>query len=714
MRYAVRIVEPTREALREADDSGRVFLALGPDTELRMSKTLDRVGEIGRITQEAALSVSLPNNNRNRAILQHIDPDALEPSAATFGIEVTSDGERVSLTEARLIEFNPQTGYEVEFYGDDWLQAIEAVRLRDVSMGVYEWSRANIVNTWTSSARPQPFVLPGLAEYGDWLGDGEVSLRDLRLWFNVGQLLKEIFCAAGWSFVCPHLDEGDGRFWYGYLSGVRWHTYRTKNDPQLVQISNAGETVDGSLDNQPTYTVDDPGIGGAFGWTTFARDDRPTYHYRHDFGTDEPTLITVEVEIDVNLPEGPGSETPQFYVIVNRYNFRSITPIEVYRNNYLGGEGGDRRLTLSLFFYVEATIPKYIDQISGTEPTAYVPRFEVVFEYRLGDGTPVSYTVNSSSIVFRPDPRYYIEGDNIHLADLLNPELNGRDILEGVAHLINGKTVTDYGRKEVTLHVPYRYERTEDGQRIEGFFQRERPPVDMRLRTVPNGLAWSWQEQERSRFLVLDFSDGNDAYVDQNGRERFRRRVDYGTGVESEDSSENPLFEPTLGRFVEDTLIGGSGAFIPVLWEEVPDESTGERTRSHDIGPRIAVWYGDVNQEGNSWQLDGQVRFTVPVLLMLPDAGLPIDTVAEPLTFSGYATDLYNRHHRQEQRENRQGATLRPLIAGGDVSYDEIDFRRTLIIQGPTGDIEIQPTAVRDHPRGTNVPLAIEARVIKC
>lgn len=52
------------------------------------------------------------------------------------------------------------------------------------------------------------------------------------------------------------------------------------------------------------------------------------------------------------------------------------------------------------------------------------------------------------------------------------------------------------------------------------------------------------------------------------------------------------------------------------------------------------------------------------------------------------------------------------FVAGGDLTYDQIDFRRLLLITTEDGEIELQPTAVRDHERGSRVPLLIEGYVV--
>lgn len=699
----IRPINP-RVPAQFLDLAGQYYLSTSSGTELRVTKTIDRVDQLGRITQEAALSLTLPATKRNAVFFAQYEPDVLQRKTPKFEVEVMNKGERQPLTGCKLISRTAE-GYEVELFGDDWLDDLEGVALNDLNLGLFTWDRATILSTW-GTGRTEPFALPGLASYGGWYDPGQVSLRDLRIWWNLGQLLRSVFCAVGWSFVSPHFDDGDGRYWYGYLSGLRWHTYRTKKDPQYLEVTTSAQSVDGQITDRPTWSVVEDAEGR---WQTFSRETFPTFIYRHQPGpNDEPVLVTIEVDFTVTLPPGPGAETPNFYFAILRYNHRSITPIEVYRETYAGGALLPRTLTINTSHYVEATVPQYINRQTGEPVDTYLPRFEVVFGYETSAG-PVAFTIDNATTRYRPDPRYYVEGDDIYLGDLLDGEISGKDLIEAIAHLINGKVVTDYGKREVTLFAATDYKRTEDGQTVQGFELSE--TVDYIAKTVPDSREWIDEQDERARFVVYDFADGDDALIEEIGRDRFRRRVDLGRGTNDTTEYKNPLFGPTIGVNVPSEVVAGTGIFLPALWDNA------DGLVSHQPGPRIATWYGQLEQsddEGNVniWRFDNTQQETVPVLLMLPDAGIGIDNTAEPITFSGFATDLYNRHYLPEKIGDQVQVSV--LLSGGDVTYNNVNFRRALIVQGETGPYELKPVAVRDHPRGQDVAVLVEGKVKKC
>jgi hypothetical protein len=84
-----------------------------------------------------------------------------------------------------------------------------------------------------------------------------------------------------------------------------------------------------------------------------------------------------------------------------------------------------------------------------------------------------------------------------------------------------------------------------------------------------------------------------------------------------------------------------------------------------------------------------------------------------PLVWKGYpGRDLYSRFYEGE-KVAREDRSVEILLNGGDQTYDAIDFRRLILIRHGGSDILIQPTAVRDHPRGSRLPVLVEGHVIK-
>ena len=310
--------------------------------------------------------------------------------------------------------------------------------------------------------------------------------------------------------------------------------------------------------------------------------------------------------------------------------------------------------------------------------------------------------VHTGRLTFRPDPPYYERGADISAAAGLDPELTCLDVLLGLAHLTNAKFSTDLARRQVRMDVPFSYTCTNDPDRtVPGFYQRLAAPLDLRDRTVPRSLRWQRiQEREQGRYVEYDLNDDQDEAVTDADRARYRRRVDRGSGDKARtEKRENPLFEPTRDVELTPEQTGEARLTVPALWER------GEGSLSYALGPRIVNYYGLADLGGEGWMLDQQVQPTYPAASMLqPPPG--VDLLAEPVVFAGYANDLYQRFYARETSARR--VSLEVLLTGGNATYDAIDFRRLLLVRTEDGDLEMQPTAVRDHPRGSQVPLLVE------
>jgi hypothetical protein len=238
--------------------------------------------------------------------------------------------------------------------------------------------------------------------------------------------------------------------------------------------------------------------------------------------------------------------------------------------------------------------------------------------------------------------------------------------------------------------------------KIEGFFKKNKA-VDFRDKTISSETSWESDEKERERFRVYKFAEYTGAYLDSDTL--YTRRVDLRTGTNKEKKSENPLFEPTGEILTTTADVGGDGVYLPALW----DNEDGEL--STEVGPRICNYYGLISQSGLEWSFNGVNEVLVPYLAQLPTIALPVTVDFIALTFAGFARDLYNMYYRDEVEACRNGLAYKLLITGGDNSYSEIDFRRTILVRDQDSDLEMQPTAVRDHLAGSRTPLLVEARI---
>jgi hypothetical protein len=711
-------------------------LDLDDGAELRVSKALDRVDEVGQITQEAALSLSLPPTPHNRRLLSAADANVTGSTTSAFPVLVACKGQWLDITEIDLVDFSERDGYEAEPYAEDWQEGLDAMALSAIDVGSIEWTYPAVSAAWAAPIG-QRTVLPFLADFGgEWYrqgvdGQDGVDLRDLRIVVSVYHVLRLALQRLDWNFVSPHLLNGDGRHWHCYLSGERWHTYPEKYTPWIVELWMVGRSF--TIEGLTLRTDESARWGDITYQTTSGRDRRdvtlgPFYRYRYG-GNHRPNefpYMQVEFDYDVSVanPAPGGARALRFWVAVHREGGRDLRRGELL---------AEHRITV-------VHIPGRLEQrIQGTAtlevepPTTLAPaegeadpEKEVGYSINVVDDPAgaasaapnrdrKSVYAHSLDVVFRPDPEYFSPGDRVR--PRLTDEVSALELLQGIAHLCNAKVTTHLASRTVTLDVPFAYESQVGPDQfidVPGFYRRTGQPLDMRQRTVPGSFRWRSDRQGTAdRYLLYDYVSDNDEAVSEDQRRQWQRRVDTGARGSEERDRRNPLFEPTAIGRTRRLDTGGVGIDVPRIWT-----GEGDAERSRAVEPRVLNYWGRVaGPQADAWNFEGAGEPDYPYFSMAA-AGAPYaadQTFAAPgpLVWRGHpGRDLYSRHYAGEVLD-WEARSVEVQLLGGDQTYDAIDFRTPLLIATQEGDLLIQPTAVRDHARGSATPLQVEGYVIR-
>lgn len=693
---SIRILNPPGWAVAAYGNSrGEVFLDVPETFDIRLSKSLDAFSDLQGITQQAALGDALPGTPRNRALLEAYRSDVLDRRTIPLKIEVRKNGERQPITEMLVVGWDgkpPPVGeYEIDIYGDDWQEDLKRQRLQDLDLGTYDWTIAQILQSWSGDR--QQLVMPLLADFNGWLGSGEVTRKDLRLAFNLWEIAKRSFCQAGWLLRCDHYERGDGEYAYAHWGGENWYQYTDKRAPGFVHLDIDPPAQMPAFGTLPPFNeVINPG-----NWNSQFRPLEYLY-------TTTGESLTLRIELRnfrVSLPASPAGQNPySFYVLT--YRNRGNGDVDFIDFQQFPGSN-EIDTVISVNFDV-------IDELPETGGTSYSFFFGYA-DLNPGGGQS-TYTIESGDVFFRPDPPYYVEDDTITLADTINEDLTGWDLFLALAHLINGKVVTDLAERTVTLYPPDDYTAKRSGDLIEGFYQRDKKPLDLRQFSNENTNAWSADDNERNRFVVVGFADSDDAYVEQRVAEGvYNKTHDRGSGVNEEDEVFNELFVETLTRFVAGESVGGTGILIPAIWED-------EELRSVEVSPRVFIYYGTIAQSNPdvsfTWVLEGQQQATVPFFAQVANVQLPAGVDLIPLTFTGFSDDLYQRHYRRELEQIFTGIEESFEITGGDANFDAINFRRAILVRGEDADLLIQAIAALDHTAQSLQAFEVKGQIIKC
>lgn len=682
----IQYLNPSPAQMRvHGDNFGRVFLDVSSDYEVRITKALDQIDETEQISQEAALSGSLRATNKNRAVLEQFRPDAINRNTDVIQVEVLQDGDRLPLTGAAVLRFDEATNeYEFELFGDDWIDKLEALLLADVDIGIYEYTKANVVSTWTAR---HEIAIPGPAHYGAWNTPGDVTRQDFRFWFNLGLLMKEVFCAIGWEFESPHFDNGDGKHLIAYLPNEDEFWYEGKESPRFASA---------------TIATPQGVVGQRFGNTIVFDDlvdpndyyNNPLHPAQYFYDTAFENLVTFRLKVEnlvVELPPPPTGE-PAYYLLINIVKVRNGIPSTVHQESFIGSADQTRTVTVD-FEYVD-------EHLIGGD--AYLIRMNHLNLGQAGDSYQ-NFTILSGNVYFRPNPGVFYPDDFIPLQNLLPSTLTGMDLFEAMAHMINGKVITDSAAQKVTLYTPYDYRNQTDTATIEGFYINEM--IDLRSKTIADETSWATEEKERNRFLIYSFADSTDPYIKSD--EIYKTRVDLKTGIPKETKHENPLFEPTGEILATVSEIGGTdGMKMPVLWDNE------DGVLSESLGPRVANFYGYLTQGTSTWSFEGINETDFPYISMIPSVPLPTTVDFIPVTYSGFARDFYTFFYKREVESRANNTPYQLLLTGGNETYRVIDFRKTILVRDRDSDLEMTPTAVRDHLVGSRVPLLINARIV--
>ena len=672
-------------------DFRRVDLDAG--AQLRITKGLEQLEP--EQSQAAAISFPVPMTSANLTIFEPWQPNTLDDERGDLEIEVRADGKIQGLHKMRVVEWNDkQQQIEIEVWGDGWVDDLERLSLRDIDLGEFAYNETAVTDAWADTTA---LAVPVLAHYGAWYDTDNVLIRDLRMWFNLTKLMRAAFQAVGWSFESSYFDGPVGSRLYGYLSGEKWHSYRDKNDTFRVDVNIATpQALAGTPDvilfdevSDPLDLYDNAGPSG-----------RPS-EYLYPPAGENPIIMRIIVEgLTVTLPPPPAGEPAStYYVLV--YKNRPPALEWIYWETVAGGQFTEETKILNF----EAIDNNCLDGDSY----GFIMGYEDLYNNGSGPGTQYAWTLESASVVFSPDPPRYIEGDDIYLADLLDGELNALDLFTAMRHIIGGKTETDLIGRVVRLWPSFNYE--QQGQEIEGFFQRELGPVALDGIQVRSLIA-RYEQEQRERYVGLAFAEPVDEYVKKQFPKDppYRRIVDLGMGENKTRQLVNKIFSPTIEKEVTD--IGGTGLTLPVVW----DTDDGTR-RTVKAGYRIGYHYGLVEQilgvDTKDFSFEGVVRSEFGYITQVPQN--PIDGVTEtvPIAFSEFQFDLWRLFYRRILAERARDPKITLEVLLTFEQYQALNFRRTVFIDYAGAQAAHQVEAVRDYnPDESRAIAKIETRLV--
>ena len=552
---------------------GKLLLdLLDKDQSIPQNIKTEELTVFNKIQVNEVLGIDLPKSAVNDLVLRNI----VHPN--TFrrknGIQVRAWQGSTPLIQNRLFVISYSNSYQVEIRlgNEHWAIASQRLKLKDLVLGEWEFSKANIEDIQINNAK----YLDGdlgiyfpLANFGKTHRENRISPEDYRIFHHILPILKAGFCAMGFVFRSP-IFESD--FWRHAGAYLLSKTYGPTNERQF----NVALAEDYELSvpaNPNVFTI----VGERVQFDEIIFDPQNQYSAtEYEFSGNSYCRFTTQFNCELSAGSAPNDAfvTVTFSIRSRRGNNETI----------IGGFVRQFDLPLSSNpLQFTATIITDVFSVT-TEQTIFV---DVVVTNQRSIENLVLTIKQGSSFYNTPVANLYYEGDIIDLAKIIHPDYTFDQIFKGVLQPISGLIETDWITRTVTAYPPDTVD--VHGEQVEGFFQKEY--IDIQEFVSPGSIKSTTEDIEINRFIYLKFKKSSDPSITElelsEDEELFSRRIDLGDKYKDETTpQENPFFEPTINkqyRGIGEQTIGPS---VPHLL----DNANGEL--SFDLKPRLVYFHG--------------------------------------------------------------------------------------------------------------------------
>lgn len=535
---------------------GKIFLDLSPGFRMEESKSVQELTDINEITDEAVLTFSIPYSPANDILADRlVNPNLIGNKKTPYSVLI-QEGERVmNLDQLEFLsasDENKQYEVRIKRSTEHWLRKAEQTKLNEIDYGTFTLSTANITDNWANDHHynnGDTGVYFPIVDYGNWFNVTQIIVNDLRPWFHLLGIMQKGFLHIGWNFSCPLLESDEGRKIITYLSDddLGKDVEQAKNNKFLgvmdADAINAKSPISQRFESC-LVELEDPG---------------DNYNGISFFGLG---VFDFFAELDGSI-DAAGAK-----VTLKIKSFSAVS--------------GDREVSQTVDVEGDFSIRLELRGVLNTALTQSFASLE-----NTGDITITRGSYYNQPVRFLAD-----KDDTVSLSDYLSPNYTFLELFKGVLHLFNGKVVTDWLTRTVSVYTPYDAEFYNSS--VSGFYTDT--VDDITGRVVADSQEVALREVDISRYLLLAFKDSTDDYIGTLNYPKLSpphgTTIDFGSEFADEtEENKNPFFEPTVNTIVSRT--NDSDYFpidVPALW----DNDGGDI--SFDIGPRICYTPGQVNQ----------------------------------------------------------------------------------------------------------------------
>lgn len=648
---------------------------------LRLTKQLEALSNLNNIKIDGVLGFSLPATPKNDLLLRrYVMPNTADATFDGIDVNIQIGSRTVKQNKLFVLRYaNKQYDIEIRNTVEHWIFGAKNLKLVDLDLGAkFDFTIANIFNY--SSSGPEEYVdgdsglrFP-LAFYGGWFGkQREPISSDMRPWFSILYLLQKGYCQLGWKFRSTVLESDYGRRLIAYLLaedfGQDAGTLESRKFAANKTTDEIWYGVFGPVRIPITKTI------------IFDNETEDTgNNYDNSTGKYSGACVSdVTAKVKVRFK---GESSGQFGNDIKPLTLRVKL---MYAHPTLGQLeiGSTEKYCSSPEFNDDQTYEFYMELV--VKDVELEPNASIYATFG-GDGEFVqNLEVRSGSKFYNVPKRTYLRaGDSFYLQSLFDPNISLLDLTKATSHIFNGKFYTDWVNREVWLYPTYTTKHY-NSEISNGYFL-ENSSIDITNAIQCDSEAIDTPTKDIPRYTIIKFKGDGDFFVKEkvgkDGQPLHSYTIDRGDKFGEEPITlENPLFEATVNRLIDDVAVNNVAIDIPHMAESYDVEKPKVQFK---IKPRILYWHGNHQQFQNGTFADvrlfGTGSYYIPYACQLSQANSAAGGYPFPNVIYGEDPankDLYNYFYKKWMFETTENLSLELLMFLKQNEYFRYNFRES-------------------------------------
>lgn len=666
---------------------------------IALTKEIQTLTDINKITVETALDTSLPATKKNLGILGiSMDIESMDNTYPEHEVELDLGLNILNQNKLRVLGYDkPTNRIEIELIDDteNWIVKLKEIFLGDLNFGTFEYTQPNIIANWETEGffnDGDPGYFLGHVFYGRYSNPGVLSEGDLRPLIHAKKVLDLTSVAIGKKLSCPLLETDYGRRIVTYIIKQDF----LKDEAALTNRKFKAEIRSTSVTNltknkrrKIPFPIEIEDTGNNYDASTGIFTGAGVYDFTAQIALylvfDSPGLFGGRDFFDIEL--------------VNEHTDGSIEVLD----SRTFDNGND--------FHI------YNDKLTLTCSNVLVlPGEKVYVSYNHSGGNIRKAYINKEGKFFNEPISTLIQpGDVIDIGSNLRHDLV-LDYLKGLCHLFKFMIYDDKFSNTIYFLTPFDIDFF--GDSIGGYFNSTQKDwknyqVVNTEKFIPAAVVdknrlYSFKRSTDAKVVSLKLPDQEPLYS---------RFIDNGFDHQSEmETFENPYFEPTFMN--GDPSYAGTGLEVLNAGQTIPvpymvDNLDGQF--SFNIAPRILIAYGytplyfrrvydDGSYSANELEYHiwnkSNVAIKIPYVAQvavnptsITGAAYPNPTFNVPdakIAYGHYSDDLYQMIYKKYDRDLRDLPTMTMKVVISDDQYISEDFRNRALINSSnlhTGDV---------------------------